>query len=119
MICRLGLRNYEAKFPEACAFDLNQNPAQRGKKAYDMMFTLTTGCSHVWLVKPKRYLCGIEALLLHSVPVTKDAAGVMKTTQVAMYHQSHSSQCHMAGNSMHGANVGACIAYILMYTKPL
>ena len=119
MIRWLGLRAYEAKFPEATAYDLMQNPAQRGKKAYDIMFTLTTGCSHVWLVKRNRYLCGVEALLLHSIPVTKDAAGVMKATQVAMYHQSHSSQCFMAGNSMHAANVGVCVAYILMFTKPI
>ena len=103
------------KFPEGAAFDLNQN-IQRGKKAYDVMFTLTTGCSHVWLVKPSRYLTGAEALLMHSVPVSKESAGIMKTTQVVMHGQSHSSQCFMAGNSMHGANVGTCVAYALLFT---
>ena len=103
------------KFPEGAAFDLNQN-IQRGKKAYDVMFTLTTGCSHVWLVKPSRYLTGAEALLMHSVPVSKESADIMKTTQVVMHGQSHSSQCFMAGNSMHGANVGTCVAYALLFT---
>lgn len=104
------------KFPEGAAFDLNQN-IQRGKKAYDVMFTLTTGCSHVWLVKPARYLTGTEELLMHSIPISKEAADIMKATQVVMKGQSHSSQCFMAGNSMHGANVGTCIAYALLFTR--
>ena len=48
-----GFDDYVIRFPEGAAFDLNQN-IQRGKKAYDTMFTLTTGCSHVWLVKQAR-----------------------------------------------------------------
>lgn len=111
-----GLQAYLTKFPEGAAFDLNQN-IQRGKKAYDVMFTLTTGCSHVWLVKPARYLTGTEELLMHSVPISKEAADIMKATQVVMKGQSHSSQCFMAGNSMHGANVGTCIAYALLFTR--
>lgn len=114
-----GLRTYQLKFPEGMAFDLNQNPTQRGKKAYDTMFTLTTGSSHVWLVKPSRYLSGIETLLMHGIPVTKQAASAMRTTQVIVHHQSNTSRCFMAGNSMHCANVGTCLAFILFFIAPI
>lgn len=114
-----GLKTYLLKFPEGMAFDLNQNPSRRGKKAYDTMFTLTTGSSRIWLVKPARYLSGTEALLMHGIPITKQAASAMRTTQVTIVHQSNTSRCFMAGNSMHCANVGTCLAFILFFIGPL
>lgn len=66
--CR-GLDLYLSKFPKgnAYTFNVNHNPLQRGKKAYSIVFTLTAA-SHVWLVKPGRYLSGIEVVFNTQCP---------------------------------------------------
>ena len=81
------------------------------------MFTLTTGCSHVWLVNRRRYLSGAEALLLHGVPVNEEIARVMKVSPVRVNMVSHANRCFLAGNSMHCANVGVFVAFALLYTE--
>lgn len=113
-----GRRLYEARYPDGLAFNLLQNPNQRSNKAYDVMFTLTTGCSRVWLCKKRRYLSGIEAMLLHSIPITEQAATVMRAKQVAIQSQGNQFHCFLAGNSMHGASVGLFLGLALFCTAP-
>ena len=103
-------------FPGGIAFDLNQNPTQRAKKSFNVLSTLTTGCSHTWLVNEQRYLLGVECLALHSVPVFARVAELMRSTRVNVDLVSHSGCCFLAGNSMHGASVGAFVAIGLFCT---
>lgn len=113
-----GRLEYLNRFPEATAIDLNQNPKQRAKKATDVMFTLTTGSGRIWLVSRGRYLTGIEALVLHSIPCTVQASKAMRCRQVLVHTENHAAQCFMAGNAMHGSNVGMFLAFAFLYTKP-
>ena len=112
-----GLTSYESKFPEATAYDLNQNPSTRGKKATAIMFTLTTGSHHIWIRSRSRYMSGIECLLLHSVPVTSQAAEAMRCKPVLVHKQKNTCHCFLAGNSMHGASVGLFCAYALLHSS--
>lgn len=112
-----GKDGYEILYPRARAFDLNQDPYKRPKRSEDVLSTLTTGCSKVWLVDKCRYMTGKEMMACHSIPVTTQLARVMKTRKVEVDHVSHTMQCFLAGNSMHGANVGAMIALALFGTQ--
>ena len=83
----------------------------------DILSTLTTGCSKLWLAKQERYMTGLECLSFHSIPATAELAMAMRCRQVEAGEVSHAMQCFMAGNSMHCANVGACVALCLFGTS--
>lgn len=111
-----GRAEYERMFPHGVAFDLNQNPTFRAKKSMQILSTLTTGCSHIWMTGERRYMTGLECLALHSIPVTAQLAKLMRCRKVMVDSISHSGCCFLAGNSMHGASVGAIVAIGLMCT---
>ena len=104
-------------FPAALAYDLNQNPTQRAKKSWQVLSTLTTGCSHTWLSRQQRVLRGLECMALHSIPVTAQVSSSMRSRMVDTSSVSHSGCCFLAGNSMHGSSVGAFAALSLLCTK--
>ena len=110
--------DYGMLYPQALAYDLNQNPWQRPKKSGPILSTLTTGCSKIWLHHKKRYMLGIECLTMHSIPVISEVAHAMRCRQINITGLSHSAQCFLAGNSMHGASVGAMLALGVLYTRP-
>jgi hypothetical protein len=83
------------------------------------MFTLTTGANRVYLRTKQRFLHGLESLLLHSIPVTKQVAHAMKTRLVNVDGLSHNALSHMAGNSMHGASVGFMCLVAVKYSQPV
>lgn len=112
-----GRALYAAMFPRAQAYDLNQDPKHRAKRSHDILSTLTTGCSKLWLAKQERYMTGLECLSFHSIPATAELAMAMRCRQVEAGEVSHAMQCFMAGNSMHCANVGACVALCLFGTS--
>lgn len=112
-----GRALYEAMYPHAEAYDLNQDPKHRAKRSHAILSTLTTGCSKLWLVNRGRYMTGLECLSFHAIPVTAELAMAMRCKQVAAGEVSHTMQCFMAGNSMHCANVGACVALCLFGTS--
>ena len=115
-----GRRDYEQTFPDMLAFDLNQNPSQRARKCGSIMFSITTGCSHVWIRHARRYITGDELLSLHSIPVRDDVARIMKCRPTQMTALSNTAKCFMAGNSIHGASVGKAFAILMLYsTKTL
>lgn len=113
-----GLSDYDVLFPNYSAYDLNQDANKRPKKAGKVMFTLTTGASRVWIVRGSTYISGYESLLLHSIPVTQQAAENMRCTQVQVHMHQNSCNCFLAGNSMHCANIGACLMVCLMFAQP-
>ena len=112
-----GREKYEELYPNGIAFNLNQNPSARAKRSTDVLGTLTTGCSHTWLKRKRRYLTGVECLALHSIPVTQQIASAMHCTRVNVDSISHAGCCFLAGNSMHAASVGAIVALGLLCTS--
>ena len=111
-----GVVKTSSLFKHGVAFDLNQNPTFRAKKSMQILSTLTTGCSHIWMTGERRYMTGLECLALHSIPVTAQLAKLMRCRKVMVDSISHSGCCFLAGNSMHGASVGAIVAIGLMCT---
>ena len=94
--------------------DLYQNPESRPRKGSVVWPTLTTGCSRMYLISQQRYASGFELLLLHGLPVTKEAAKAMKSFSIDITSISHRIQCRLAGNSMHACCVGLVIFALLL-----
>ena len=112
-----GRDEYKMRFPEALAFDLNQDPQHRPKRSGTTLSTLTTGCTKVWLESQHRYMTGTECLAFHSIPTTSRLATTMGSTQVRVDGISNSAKCFLAGNSMHGVSVGSLVAICLYGTS--
>lgn len=108
-----GLDHYLDKFPNFQVADLYQDPLARPRHGSKCLPALTTGCARLWLRKQKRFCSGIELLLMHSVPVTKQAAELMCCDQIQLGQLSHRSMCRLAGNSMHGGCVGMVAAIVM------
>ena len=112
-----GRVEYKMRFPEAVAFDLNQNPEHRPKRSGSTLSTLTTGCTKIWLEEKHRYMTGTECLAFHSIPTTSQLATIMGSTQVRVNAISNSAKCFLAGNSMHGVSIGSLVALCLYGTS--
>ena len=95
--------------------DLYQNPDARPRKGTLMVPTLTTSCGRLFILNLQRYTHGCELLHLHGLPVSQHVAGFMGTPQIMVHELSHRQQCHLAGNSMHTACVGAVFCAALLF----
>lgn len=97
---------YRKRFPGFKIADLYQSPESRPRQGVQYCPALTTGCSRLWLEEYSRFAHGVELLLLHAIPATREAAKAMKCGQLQLNQCSHRALCKMAGNSMHSACVG-------------
>ena len=100
-------------FPETQMCDLYQNPETRPRKGVGHWPALTTGCSRVWLPSLKRFAHGLELMLLHSIPVTRETSEIQRCPLVDVRQCTQRSLCFLAGNSMHGACVGLMFYAVL------
>ena len=97
--------------------DLNQNPAKRPRFGKAQLPTLTTGVSRMYMPMLGRYISGVELMMFHGIPVTRQLANAMNCSMVNLKGVSHTHQCFMAGNSMHSTCVGVNILAAVMFAK--
>lgn len=114
-----GRSDYIRLFPEAVMFDLYQDATKRPRKGSDHWPALTTGCSRMWIEAKQRFAHGRELLLLQGVPVTQQAATLMRSREVCLDGMSHRQMCRLAGNAMHSSCIGVlCLAALTQINGP-
>ena len=105
-----GEKKYTERCPQWKVADFNQNADTRPRYGIEILPTLTTGCSRMFLRSQSRFLHGVELMLSQGIPVTKQIAHVMKCNLVEALSVSHRGQCFLAGNAMHSSSIGSWFA---------
>ena len=112
-----GEKKYTERFPKWQVADFNQNADTRPRYGIELLPTLTTGCSRMFLRSQSRFLHGVELLLSQGIPVTNQIAHVMKCGLVKALSVSHRGQCFLAGNAMHSSSIGFMVCCAVMFVK--
>ena len=113
-----GEKKYTERFPQWKVADFNQNAdTPRPRYGIEILPTLTTGCSRMFLRSQSRFLHGVELMLSQGIPVTKQIAHVMKCNLVEALSVSHRGHCFLAGNAMHSSSIGFMVCCAVMFVK--